>query len=427
MGNLLAYSLTASVIIIVMHSIYRATLSQTTLHGFNRAILLSIYAIALSALPVMQIVANADGDVTLGHLTATAIATPADHSPTTTASIPWLTYILWIYIAGCAIMIARLLLTLAGIAILIVTSTRQRIGRYTLVLHNRPRLVPFSWGRWIVMRHSDNDTTAHITIAHETAHLDQRHWLDLLLAELTIILTWYNPASWLLRDELQNIHEFAADRQVILRGINAQEYQLFLIKKTVGDRFQALTNSLNHSSLKKRITMMLSNKSRGKARMRALALVPAVALSVILVNNPAVASVLGSLASTPATIEVSTDKDTKNSTSATNRSESKVYTAAEEMPRYPMGEAALMKHISDNVKWPEGADKNASGFVVMQFTISETGKVTDPEVLRNTLGEAFGQEAIRVINTIPDFIPGRIDGKPVAVKYTLPIRFTAKK
>lgn len=172
--------------------------------------------------------------------------------------------------------------------------------------------------------------------------------------------------------------------------------------------------------------MMLSNKSRGKARMRALALVPAVALTVILVNNPAVASALNSLAATPATVEVTTDKVTKKSAPAKDQAEAKVHNEAEVMPQFPNGDAALTKHIADNIKWPDGADKSKAGRVIVQFTISETGKVTSPEILRNTLGDEFGKEAIRVVNTIPDFIPGQIGGKPVAVKYTLPIKFSAK-
>ena len=67
------------------------------------------------------------------------------------------------------------------------------------------------------------------------------------------------------------------------------------------------------------------------------------------------------------------------------------------------------------------------GYVVVRFTITSTGKVTDTRIMRNNLGDAFGKEAIRVMEICPDFIPGEIDGKPVAVNFTLPIRFGAAK
>lgn len=422
MGTLFAYSIAISAILIVMYALYRATVSHTTHFHFNRAVLLGIYLVTFSVIPVATLL-QSHGNIAIGELSAAPI-TPTDIDIKPTEPIhhtPWLTYLLWIYIIGIIFMATRLLITAGGLAWLIVRNPRRKCGRYTLVLHNRPKLVPFSWCRWIVMRHDDYDETAHITIAHETAHLDERHWLDLLIAEATLIVTWYNPASWMLRDELQSIHEFSADQRVISSGINPQQYQLFLIKKTVGTRFQSLANSLNHSSLKKRITMMLSKKSRGKARMRALALVPAVALAVVLVNNPAVASVLGSIASTPTSVEAPApvDKDTKKS-AATDK---KVMTATEAMPQYPGGDKELLNFIAANLRWPEGADKTKKGRVIVQFTITETGKAIDPKVLMNRIGEEFGAEACRVISLLDNFQPGMMDGKPVAVKYTLPITF----
>ena len=424
MAKLLAYSITVSVILIVMLAIYRAVMSRTTHFNFNRAILLAIYAVALSSFPLSSLLSSTDG-ISIGNIAATTLPTTdiADETAEKAGSFPWLTYVLWLYMAGVALMSIRLFTAAIGLFLLIACNKRQQCGRYTLVLHNRPRLVPFSWCRWIVIRREDYDETSEITIAHETAHLEQRHWIDLLIAESTLIFTWYNPASWMLRDELQSIHEFAADNSVIAKGFDARQYQLFLIKKTVGTSFHALANSLNHSSLKKRITMMLSKKSRGKARMRALALVPAVALTAVLVNNPAVASALGTIAATPTSVETSIDKGTQISPKA----DEKVYDQAEKLPEFPGGTGELMKFISSNIRWPEGADKSQKGYVVVRFTITSTGKVTDTRIMRNNLGDAFGKEAIRVMEICPDFIPGEIDGKPVAVNFTLPIRFGAAK
>ncbi len=75
--------------------------------------------------------------------------------------------------------------------------------------------------------------------------------IDLLFMQTAIIITWYCPAIWLLRNELHTLHEYEADSRVLASGVKREEYQIFLIKKTVGARFATLSNCLNHSSLKK--------------------------------------------------------------------------------------------------------------------------------------------------------------------------------
>jgi beta-lactamase regulating signal transducer with metallopeptidase domain len=92
---------------------------------------------------------------------------------------------------------------------------------------------------------------------------------------------WFNPAAWLLRQELQNIHEYEADDTVLSQGINAKEYQLLIIKKAVGARLYSLANSLNHSSLKKRLTMMMKEKSHPWARLKYLYVLPLAAISMV--------------------------------------------------------------------------------------------------------------------------------------------------
>lgn len=82
-------------------------------------------------------------------------------------------------------------------------------------------------------------------------HVRSRHWIDLLIAQAVCVVNWFNPAAWLMRDELMLVHEYQADMAVIDHGHDPQEYQMLLIKKAVGSRFPSLANSLNHSKLKK--------------------------------------------------------------------------------------------------------------------------------------------------------------------------------
>lgn len=158
--------------------------------------------------------------------------------------------------------------------------------------------------------------------------------------------------------------------------------------------------------------MMLSKKSRSKARMRVLALVPAAALALVFVNNPVVASTLSTVSSTEIT-EALPDKDSKKL----------ALTAAEKMPKYPGGERELMNYIARNINYPQSAiDNKIEGRVVVSFVISETGKVTDPQVMRS-VEASLDAEAVRVVSTLPDFIPGEMNGKKVAVHYVIPVTF----
>ena len=104
--------------------------------------------------------------------------------------------------------------------------------------------------------------------------------------ECIILLQWFNPAAWLLKRELKDIHEYQADTSVLQSGIDATTYQLLLVKKAVGASSYTLANSFNHSKIKKRITMMLKEKSNKWARLKLLLLLPLGALSLYAFARP---------------------------------------------------------------------------------------------------------------------------------------------
>lgn len=431
MATLFAYSIGVSIPLILMWSIYKTLLARITFHRFNRMVLLSIYAIAIFVIPLLQIIPflipnDTNAIISVENITATIAQ---EHVSTEAARFSILTILLNIYIIGAIAILLKLIIAILRTTLLIKNSSRVKHGKYNIIVHNRSRIVPFSWCRWIFMNQTDHNEHYKLIVAHESAHLSQKHWIDLMIAEIVITVNWFNPIAWLMRSALQDIHEYEADDSVLQeRNVSTKEYQLFLIKKTVGTRFAAIANSLNHSSLKKRITMMNLKKSQSKVRMRALALVPATALALIFVNNSASASMLSSVASSEAVTNVS-DKDSKKSSVdkiTETQSIDKAYTAVEEMPKFPGGEKALMEHISNNIQYPEEALKaKKAGIVIVQFVITETGKIGETKVVRSQ-GKLLDTEAVRVIKTLPDFIPGKMNGKPVNVRYTLPIQFNVQ-
>lgn len=104
-------------------------------------------------------------------------------------------------------------------------------------------------------------------------------------------------------------------------------------------------------------------------------------------------------------------------------SDENVFIAVELMPEFPGGTTAMMEYISKSLKYPSDAfEAKITGKVFVSFVINEKGKVTEAKVLRG-IGTSCDKEAIRVVNEMPDWKPGRQDDKPVKVKYTLPIAF----
>ena len=166
-------------------------------------------------------------------------------------------------------------------------SEKKRYGNYILVIPRQP-IASFSWGRYIVVSASDYSRQSEEVLLHEMMHLRNHHTLDLLFMQIFLLVHWFNPVIWLLKRELQEIHEFEADNGVINTGVDATKYQLLLVKKAVGTRLYSMANGFNHSKLKKRITMMLKERTNRWARLKLLLAVPVMAGALYVFAQPEV-------------------------------------------------------------------------------------------------------------------------------------------
>ena len=96
----------------------------------------------------------------------------------------------------------------------------------------------------------------------------------------------------------------------------------------------------------------------------------------------------------------------------------------EKMPEFPGGQAALFKFLSENVKYPKEAVKHGiQGRVICQFVVEADGSISNVEVVRSGGHHLLDQEAVRVISIMPKWNPGTQRGKPIRVKYTIPVNF----
>ncbi len=462
MGTFFVYILKSSVCLALFYLFYRLLLSKETFHRFNRVALLGILFLSL-LIPLLEVTTAQPTEMAHTMLTLEQLLAMVDfYSQDTVAVAPvevkeitlsGIQITLVIYLAGIVFFACRNIYSLIRLFLLL-RSGRKEIfhSGIRLIIHNK-EIAPFSWMKYIVISEADLEENGREILIHETAHISNHHSVDLLVADLCIFFQWFNPASWLLKQELQNIHEYEADETVIKEGVDAKQYQLLLIKKAVGTRLYSMANSFNHSTLKKRITMMLKEKSNPWARLKYLYVLPLAAIAVtafarpeisqkakeisaVKVNDLAaivetktvenVASGVNAVVNLTDVPEISVVKDTadvKKKETAGKSSEDGVFWVAEKMPEFPGGNGAVAEYVRENMKYPAIAkEKGTQGRVIVQFVVNKKGKIVSPKVARS-VDPDLDKEAIRLIKSMPDWIPGTQGGKAVDVKYTLPVSF----
>ena len=293
MGVFFIYILKSSVCLVLFYLFFRLLLSKETFHRFNRMALLGVLFFSL-LIPCIEVTTRHQVEVQQAVLSIEQLllmaeleATPANVGAVQeTSAISWVQVVLLVYLAGILFLACRNIYSLICLFRLIHSGKHEKLEKgVTLVVHNQ-EIAPFSWMKYIVISRKDLEENGREILIHEMAHIHHRHSVDLLVADICIFFQWFNPSAWLLKQELQNVHEYEADETVINEGVNAKEYQLLLIKKAVGTRLYSMANSFNHSKLKKRITMMLKEKSNPWARLKYLYVLPLAAIAVTAFARP---------------------------------------------------------------------------------------------------------------------------------------------
>ena len=471
MGILFVYILKSSFCLAVFYLFYRLLLSRETFHRFNRIALLGILLLSC-LLPFVEVSVRRPVEMYQTMMTWEQWLLLTDLAGTETHAVQvqenvvtWIQGLLLVYLFGILFFMLRNIYSLFGLWVLLKSGRREKVSDYVvtvvkavLIVHERD-ISPFSWMRYIVISQKDLHENGREILTHELAHIRNRHLWDLFAADICIFFQWFNPAAWLLKQELQNIHEYEADETVINEGVDARQYQLLLIKKAVGTRLYSMANSFNHSKLKKRITMMLKEKSSPWARLKYLYVLPVAAIAVTAFARPEVSETVEEISAVKvndltAIVETkvaessgqllpvqSVPKDSVNRKSKVAvqqmdelvvvgyaskdsvKDREPVFNVVEQMPSFPGGMEALMQYLAKNMRYPVEAQKNkVQGRVVVGFIVSKDGDIKKAHILRGVDPE-LDAEAIRVIESMPRWMPGMQRGKAVAVSYTLPVMF----
>ncbi len=472
MTAFIEYEIKVAIALAVFTLFYKLLLQKDTFHRFNRVVLLVTSALAF-ALPFFVIVRHET--IAVGSEVSGAAAVAGEFAAETAATGFSFMQFLEIaaaaaFFAGAVFMLLRIVYSIFKIRQLIASGRHlQQEDGTTIVVVKDNDFSPVSWMKYIVMSEEDYSSANEGILIHERAHIALGHSWDILFFDLMTVLQWFNPAIWLLKADLRAIHEYEADEAVITAGTDMREYQLLLVRKAVATvRYQA-ANSLTHSTLKNRIKMMSSKKSSLYGALKALYVLPLVAVSLIAnaetkydyvalepekvyaytaePSNPPLFIVDGKVVSSIADIasdriesmevikvaeevekikaELKVIGEFNGVVNITLKKEDEVVEFRPmNWPKFNDGDMKLFSAWANmQIMYPADARKEkAEGLVVAQFTIDEKGKVTDAKIVKS-VHKSLDRAVLKTVTASSEWTPGKRDGKEDKFTLILPVHF----
>lgn len=439
METLFIYSLKVSIAITLFYVVYMLLLRKDTFFKWRRAYFLFALLFSL-VFPFVQFSFNGGDNGTVIHtpylLSELEIFVDKQLVSERATAFSFLSLLMYMALFGIAVFASRMLIQLGGLYYHLRSKEWLTIRDLKLHYLEKDIFSSFSFFHWIVINTAgQTDKQIKDILKHESVHANQLHSIDVLLYEVFCVFFWWNPLAWLMKTEMKLNLEYLADAGVLNTSVNSKEYQYTLLQINMANTGMAFINNFNVSHLKKRIIMM--NRERTSIFMTAklLMIVP---LVVALVMGNALYAGTNSQADV---LPQETDK--------------KVFEVVEQMPEYPGGIDAMMRFISENLGYPQGAqDAGAEGRIIIRFVVNANGEISDvttigesnikiasdeivavgtgaKEVAKKITKEEATQlmrdESIRVVKAMPKWEPGKQNGEIVAVYFNLPIMFRLKK
>ncbi|CCH51446.1 TonB family protein [Fibrisoma limi BUZ 3] len=409
--SVLDYFLKANLFLLLFYGCYWLLLRRHTFFSLNRAYLLASLVASL-VLPLAELPNQASQTLPVNVMTLPAISVGAGPESSDLFSLPMLLWL--VYGIGVVFMLFQLGRNVWWVFQLINRGQRQNALTYIGIRLPDDVISSFSFGPYLVLNRSDALAADEAVLRHEEAHIRQMHTLDILLVECMRALFWFNPVLWLYKRSLQQVHEYLAD-QAASQLINPSDYARTLVAYSLNVPVAALTTAfVSISNLKQRIHMLQKPATHRRALLSyAAVLIPATLLWMCIQKDTELTSPKGE------TIEV-------NQSARQAGVDGEVYTVVENHPEFVGGMEGLSEYLSKNLRYPAAAERaNVQGKVFVNFVVTKEGNVADVKILKG-IGFGADEEAVRVMQKMPRWKPGTQDGKPVNVRYNLPINFQLK-
>lgn len=475
------YLIKINVALMLLYGFYRLTVSRETFFGLRRLTLWLIYAVVLMvpALNLEYWVRDTPTMVSMANVYADTFY-PVVVVKAQASGITWMDMLLGIYWVGVAVLSLRLVWQLFSIIRLVVISRKQEVEGITVHLLKGDGS-PFSFFRWVFMYPSTLEgRQLHEVMVHECTHVSGLHSLDTLFSELFSIACWFNPFAWLMKQEVRMNLEYLADESVLSDGNARKSYQYHLLGLAYRQPNEStkIANNFNLLPLKKRIKMMNKRRTSEIGKAKYFLFAPLAGVLLMVSNIESVAREIGEQIPEVAEVqqkaeqalnadvavanpmakdavemmnpaeaeEMEADKAAEAALIAVEQAkqaaEEKVKTKPqtdttkkknswdcipETMPYFPGGNVLMLKYLADNIKYPASAVKaKKQGRVIVGFIVQKDGSITHAKIVRS-IDPELDAEALRVVKGMPKWTPGTQLGKPVSVKYALPVKFSLQK
>lgn len=489
MNMLLVYTLKSALVLTLLYLPYTLMLRRERFFRLNRLTLLTILLLALvqplcklaSPESLTQVPVVADTQEMVGQIEAAITEAPIYvlGNPEEATAWGWQEWLALVYAAGMAAMLCLRICQLVQIrwAMRRGCLWRQREDDGVTVCCHVGNGAPFSWMRSIYISEADYEQNGRAILLHERAHIHLRHSLDILLLTLVEAVQWWNPVIYMLGRSLRNVHEYEADDHVLRQGVSLTDYQTLLVRKALADTAYAFANNFNRSHILKRIEMMKRPPSNPWLRAKVLYVVPLLLFTLVVSATPVIepllivdgeevdrdrvnqlqgdsiayVTVLKGVSATAlygekgrgGAVQIETKKRAEETPQG-------VFDIAEEMPRFPGGDAAFKQYMAHHVRYPKAAAENGvGGTVKVQFIVEPDGRITNVHAIDSPEGEADaeviaygaadkhpsqddddeGRRALReaaeeLYREMPPFEPGRQNGIPVRVQMTRAVNYS---
>ncbi len=489
MNMLLVYTLKSALVLTLLYLPYTLMLRRERFFRLNRLTLLTILLLALvqplckvaspESLTQVPVVADTQQLVYQMETAITEAPIYVLGNPEEATAWGWQEWLALVYAAGMAAMLCLRICQLVQIrwAMRRGCLWRQREDDGVTVCCHVGNGAPFSWMRSIYISEADYEQNGRAILLHERAHIHLRHSLDILLLTLVEAVQWWNPVIYMLGRSLRNVHEYEADDHVLRQGVSLTDYQTLLVRKALADTAYAFANNFNRSHILKRIEMMKRPPSSSWLRAKALYVVPLILFTLVVSATPVIepllivdgeevdrdrvnqlqgdsiayVTVLKGVSATAlygekgrgGAVQIETKKRAEETPQG-------VFDIAEEMPRFPGGDAAFKQYMAHHVRYPKAAAENGvGGTVKVQFIVEPDGRITNVHAIDSPEGEADaeviaygaadkhpsqddddeGRRALReaaeeLYREMPPFEPGRQNGIPVRVQMTRAVNYS---
>ena len=297
---IISHLLPIAVTIAVLWLVYRLLFRNSNRLYFNRYFLLTSMLLAL-AMPLLGLLSGLEvpqmatlkqtifNGTLLNEIVVTPDGQPMLPEVTVTTSTAPSRFSLWqviggIYLIGVGVMMLLFLFKLAKLIVLIIRSPKRKMSSCTAVFTGREQ-GSFSFFRYAIFPNENVDPDI---MRHEMSHISHNHSWDILFAEVMMILQWFNPFIYLYKKELQSLHEYQADRDVVATGVDKKNYMMLILQQCTAVDFSGMSNNFSLILTKKRIKMITKNEKAKGLWWRLLATLPV--LAILMIANTKVAA-----------------------------------------------------------------------------------------------------------------------------------------